>query len=285
MTSVICWINKEGKDAIWVVSDSRVSDSRGGVIIDNCQKLFSITAKYHCEGEGYGIRRKDAFTFGLSYSGSTLIGMNVKEMLEALLTDLKLIPYSDAPNYSFENRLPALEEIADIVKFIATVYIKEIGQNFPNSARCEFLIFGLCPKENKYKAITVGNGPESPMDMIVRACIFNGDEFVIIGNNKALIGQRICDARKEFKEGSINWWRAPFIVLANVLRGEGVGSIGGFLQLCISGSDGVHRLFVSKQGGLDLKLVGLDLLGSTFTVGGFSLGPSFGITLPSENGW
>ncbi|MDO6707945.1 hypothetical protein [Photobacterium sp. 1_MG-2023] len=284
MTSIICWRNQEETDGIWAVSDSRVS-SGNSVMTDNCPKLFSITANTFESTYYLKSNRKHLFKFGFGFAGSTLIGINVKEILSVFVSNLSEIHYYDAPDYSFEEKLPSLMDVARLSKKIGERYIQSIGVFFPNNAKCEFVIFGYCVKEKKYTSIKLSNSPQFPTEIEIEEVDISNGSYLILGDKKDYIENKIEETKKKFEPYSLNWWRSPFIALANVLREEGTGTIGGYLQFCKSTNFDTRLYNLTPHDKLDLQFVGFSLFSDIYLLGGFSINGQGGMTIPGEDGW
>ncbi|USD65822.1 hypothetical protein [Vibrio sp. SCSIO 43136] len=284
MTSIICWRNQEETDGLWAVSDSRVS-SGSSVMTDNCPKLFSLVASTFLEQDYLKLNPKRLFTFGFGFAGSTLIGTNVKEMLSMFVSNLSEINYYDMPDYPFEDKLPSLMDVAVLSKKIAERYIHSMGQCFPQSARCEFVIFGYCPKYKKYTAIKLSNCPSSPAEIKLEEVDVSNGAYLILGDQKERIGELVEDNKSKFEVKSLNWWRSPFIALANILREEDAGSIGGYLQFCLSTELDTRLHFLTPKDELCATYIGFKLFEDINSLGGFSIQVPGGMTMPDVDGW
>lgn len=286
MTSIICWRNKEDFDSIWAVSDSRVS-SGSNVMIDNCPKLFPITAYTFESSDCLKTHPKVLFRFGFGFAGSTLIGTNVKEMLSSFLSNLSEINYYDVPDYPTDKKMPSLMDVAELTKKIGDIYIKSLGLLFPKNTRCEFVIFGYCKSEGRYLSIKLSNSPESPAEIKIEEVDISDNSYLILGDRKDYIENKIEKIRLKFESDTINWWRSPIIVLTSLLKDKSVNSIGGYLQLCIATRLDARTLFLSTSEPFDARFVGFKLFKDIITLGGYSINVSGGVgmTIPSEDGW
>ena len=81
MTAIACWINREEHESIWVVSDSRITQ-QNSTLTDHCPKLFSIPVSVIRKSDTYRIYPQKILELGFGFAGSTMIGINVKEMLK-----------------------------------------------------------------------------------------------------------------------------------------------------------------------------------------------------------
>lgn len=125
---------------------------------DNCPKLFAIYANsYSPTGDFLRRQPKRVLSFGFRFAGSTLIGANVKEMLATVLGDLQELACYDAPDYPFEEWIPALADIAELARKLAERYIQSIGVHHPANAKCELVIFGFCIKRSDFKVFRVSS--------------------------------------------------------------------------------------------------------------------------------
>lgn len=285
MTSIICWLNNdEYFQGLWAVADSRVSGS-GGVLSDNAPKLFSVPV-YCCEqNDWFRERPTKVLNPMFGFSGSTFIGLNVKEVLANYLGNLKELSYYGSPLPTFDERTPTMREIAELTKRIGEVYLHSVGQLTPVAARCEFVIFGFCRKSNAFRAFTLTNSSTSPTSITIAEHVVSADSFVILGDKKEEVGASLAAKRAEFIAGSSNWRRAPIIVMANLLRSDRVSTIGGHLQLWAAVRHENRLLTISHAESPLPQYLGLDLFKTLGHVGGFTTGFSTGLSTPGVNGW
>lgn len=281
ITSIICWKNKEEGESVWAVSDSRVTGSNGRMT-DNCPKLFKIDLKVFPIDDVSRLSPRTLFSFGFGFSGSTLIGMSVKEILSAFVSSLNEVKWHGQGASDIQSKTPSLKEIALLTKKIAEKYIGFMAVCYPDNCRCEISLFGFCLRENKYKIFRLSNKPESPLH--VECEDVSDDGFLILGDQKEKIVTEIIAMRNKFEKNGLNWWRAPFIVLSNIVREDRERAIGGYMQFLISAGPVVQSFYMSNSG-LDSKLIGFDLFQEAGVLGGFLISPGAGMSLPGENGW
>ena len=251
---------------------------------DNCPKLFAIEAKALLLNNVLDLAPKTIFSFGFGFTGSTLVGTNVKEMLSIFVGNLKEIEFYDCPKYDFEKKLPSLDEIATLTKKIAEKYIAYLAVCFPGNIGCEFLIFAFCPKQKAYKVLKLFNTYQNPLVVEIEESKVSDGNYLILGDRKEEITQLISAKREKFDKNSRNWWRAPFIVLSNIIRSEQMSTIGGYLQFCMATPVGCRMFYMSSDYELETSLIGFDL-NEVRSLGGFWINIFAGIVLPSENGW
>jgi hypothetical protein len=206
-------------------------------------------------------------------------------MLATVLGDLQELAYYDAPDYPFEERIPALADIAELARKLAERYIKSIGVHHPANAKCELVIFGFCIKSSDFKVFRVSNSPETPASVDIEELPVVDSDLIILGDRKAAIRERVLSLRTRFEVGSANWRRAPITALVAILREGETGSIGGYLQLCAAFRDDVRHLAITAPGEGRLPFVGFDLYRDIGHIGGFSPALSFGLSAPGPDGW
>ncbi|MFC7366761.1 hypothetical protein [Vreelandella zhaodongensis] len=252
---------------------------------DNCPKLFKIDVNAFVQDDYLKISPIRLLSIGLGFSGSTLIGTNVKEMLSTFLGSLNEVPFTDAPDYPFDQRIPTLREIAELAKKIGERYIKSLGQYYPGSARCEISLFGYCRRSGLLSAYKLSNSPEKPKTIVIEEADISNGAFLIIGDRKSEISDLIEKKRSKFEEASLNWWRSPFITLANIVRNEQISTVGGYLQFCISSHVDTRMFFVTPSESSEASIVGFDIFTDIGMVGGFMPGINAGMLMPGEDGW
>jgi len=287
MTSIICWKNNEEEkdiawllgDGLWVVSDTRVSNGRS-VMTDNCPKVFPISALSYDQSDIKRTNPKCIFRFGFGFAGSTLIGSNVKEMLSFYVGNLTELEHYDQPNYSYEDKLPSLMDIALLCKKLGEKYIKSVGACFPRSAKCEFLVFGLCPKLKKYRTITLNNTPATPSMIEVNEVNIEERDYLVLGDKKAQVSEKIHEVKATLNSKGRRTNHAPLVALSNVI-GDTFETIGGYVQLCISNQIDTRVYFLSSNETHENQIAGFSLFDESAILGGFMTQVSYGFQMPN----
>lgn len=288
MTSIVCWRNIEkGKglswvmgDGLWAVSDTRVS-SGGSVMTDNCPKVTSISAFTYKDSDIHRSDPKCLFRFGFGFAGSTLIGSNVREMLSTFVGNLSELHYYDQPDYPYEEKLPSLMEISELCKKLGEKYISSLGFSFPNSVGCEFLIFGRCPKTKEYRTIVLRNSPDNPTVLNITEKSLNDTEYLVLGDQKKRVATKIDSIKVRLMSTGSPVHHAPIYALDSILE-EDSGTIGGFLQLCISTVVDTKQFFIStdKDDKNSYQIAGFSLMSELSILGGFSVSMPGGLSIP-----
>jgi hypothetical protein len=248
---------------------------------DNCPKVFAMSALTYESGDIKRSNPKCIFRFGFGFTGSTLIGTNVKEMLSFYVGNLSEIHYYDQPDYPYEKKLPSLMDIAQLCKELAQKYIKSVGFCFPKNVRCEFLIFGLCPKTKNYRAITLRNSPENPAEIRIEEASIEDNEYLILGDQKERVLEQIVEAKIQMEAKGENIKTAPLVALSSIID-EDYGSIGGYVQLCISNQLDTQLYCLSSDENHKHKnqIAGFSLFDKSVLLGGFMVSVSAGIYIP-----
>ena len=254
---------------------------------ENCPKLFTISVNVVEHNGNKAPSQYELYSFGLGFAGSTLVGICVKEMLSTFLGRLRETSYYDVPDYPFEKKVPTLYRVAQLAKIIAEKYIQRLGVCFPSSAKCELLIFGYCRHSQQYCVYKLCNTPQNVTEVIITEHNVSNENFVVLGDQVEQVADLVSKTRQAFVPGTLNWWRAPFIALANIIRKGSIESIGGHLQFCMANQNGARLLYMcSATEDLDMSLVGFDLIKDTgFMLGGFTIDSFAGMMIPGENGW
>ncbi|NOJ14004.1 hypothetical protein [Vibrio splendidus] len=288
MTSIVCWRNIEREnnlawvlgDGLWAVSDTRVS-SGGSVMTDNCPKVTSISAFTYKYTDIHRSNPKCLFRFGFGFAGSTLIGSNVREMLSTFVSNLSELHYYDQPDYPYEDKLPSLMEIAELCKKLGEKYISSLGFSFPKSVGCELLVFGCCPKTKEYRTIMLRNTPDNPAVLSIVEKTLNDNECLILGDQKERVSTKIQTIKQNFVSNSKQVRDAPIFALESILE-EDNGTIGGYLQLCISTIADTKQFFIStdKNDKNHYQIAGFSLMSELSILGGFSVVMSGGLSIP-----
>ncbi|ELY1990385.1 hypothetical protein SL034_005535 [Vibrio harveyi] len=278
MTSIICWKNEEESESLWAVSDSRVTGNNGRMT-DNCPKLFKMEVKARSAEHLPHHEPELLFTFGFGFAGSTLVGMNVKEMLSQYLSSLTSLPTHNgqAP------RKPSLQDVANVAKSIAEKYISFLAVCYQDNLGFEFTVFGFCHQSNQYKVFHARNEISRPLELQLNAVGVSNGQFLIIGDRKGEITDMISEFRETVAERTLNWWRAPFVCLASIVRDDSMETIGGYLQFVISSRLGANTYFIASDN--EANMVGFDLFSQNIPLGDFFVMPQIGMSMPSPTGW
>jgi hypothetical protein len=285
VTSIVCWLNDDAYfKGLWAVADSRVTDGHG-VLSDNVPKLFPIPLQYYMDGDIFHERPVRFLSPMLGFSGSTFIGLNVKEVLSNYLGNLSPISYYGEPLPTFEERIPTLFEIAKLAKRVGEIYLQSVGQLSPRSAKCEFVLFGFCRRSEKFKAFKLFNSPANPASITVVEQSLNDDNCIVLGDRKDEVQARIGEKRVQFSRASLNWGRSPIIVMADILKSEGISSIGGHMQLWAALRFENRLMTISHMNSPLPQHVGFRLFEDLGQVGGFMTGHAIGLSMPGTEGW
>ncbi|NMY90436.1 hypothetical protein [Pseudomonas oryzihabitans] len=285
MTSIICWNNKheDWYPGIWAVADSKVS-SDAGIMTDSLQKLFVLPVNIY-QGEDEVTREHSHKILSVCYgfSGSTLIGTSVKDILALCLDNLTEMNYYDESgdiSKSIEGRIPSIEEIAKLTQKIAQKYLIAMGAYHPNNARCEIVVFGFCKKHNESKIYVLKNSPEQPAIVSFEEKNFWGEEYVILGDRKE-------DVRKEIERKNIacaeekHWkGRAPIVALQQIIKNSSLETIGGHIQICMANRFVSRTMYISDNVDEKFFILGFDMFSDFGSLGGFSI--SFNPTMAIE---
>lgn len=271
MTTIACWFNKESANApisVWVCADSKVSNSAATTLFESSPKIFAIPVRCFVPGaSGFFDRPLLNTTIGVAYAGNSLIGLTFISALSALLARLN---GTISP--------PSLDEIAKFALQILQFYVLQLGFSFPNIAKCEVAIVGLCPVEYRSKIYHLTPGKELGK---LRYCLVKyaedqADDFVLLlGVDTPRIKESIQLVRIN-REKDLSWWRAPKDVISREVKTPLHATIGGHLQLGIGTHQGFELYSVAQRpddgGGDFLSYLGLDVSGDFGRIGPCSVG-------------
>jgi hypothetical protein len=275
MTSIVSWISNERKfPTLWTIADSRLSNLSNefsdGVkpILDCAAKIFSI--RVVCEKQGDdGRSLNDIYystTIGMSYAGSSLLGLNLYAFVSYTLGNL----------LNANCIKPSMKQISDhlITAFnsLLSNYIDTKMESIP----VEISIFGYCPILNKHQLFHIKHSGRN------REVSHNEFEFVdissihVMGSNKDFIYKKIISDRNAIHEDqgtNARFWRSPLSTLESIIGKKIYPDIGGKVQLGICYPLGfkLTPIFVpdltfkyfNKKGKSHLVYQGIDLFSST----------------------
>ncbi|WP_123633067.1 hypothetical protein [Pseudomonas viridiflava] len=283
MTSIICW-NNQSEDwypGVWAVADSRVSGNTG-TMTDNLQKLFTLPVNLYEGDSRYTMEHcQRILHVCYGFAGSTLIGTAVKDMLASCLDNLSEVAFYDEHgdvDRSAEERMPSIEEIAKLAQKIAQKYLFAVGFSYPDNARCEILIFGLCKKSKGYKIFVLKNAPEHPADIRIEEKHIASGEYLILGDKVEVVREEI--ERKNITCGEDPYWkgRTPILALQQIIKDSSLSSVGGYAHLCIASRFCSRTMYISDSGPQSFQLLGFDMLSDFGMLGGYcvSMSPTLG---------
>lgn len=293
MTAIACWINREESESVWAVSDSRItqptSPQQLSPLTDHCPKLFAIPVSVIRSTDVCRILPQKILEFGFGFSGSTVIGINVKEMLALSLSQLNEIGNSHPGQPLPSETFPSLYEIAILAKKIAEQYMYDLGQYFPRSVRIEMIIYGFCKRTQVHKIIKLNNSCATPAILNIEDCEdLDSGRPILLGDRREELYELIETTKQSFTFDTINWWRSPFIALNNWINQNAVDTIGGHIQLSHADNIGTRISFLSNinANSISMTHAGINTTESFgTTIGQFILMPMQGMSLPNEDGW
>lgn len=277
MTSIICWKNSNKEEwypGVWAVADSRVS-SGAGTMTDNLQKLFVLPVRFY--RDEFKVTREYSQTIlnvCYGFAGSTLIGTSVKDILALCLDNLSEIAFYDGDGgveKTIEERTPSLEEVARLAQKIAQKYLLSVGQCYPQSARCEIVIFGFCKVMQDTRVFVLKNSPDDPARIGFEERDVSGGEYVVLGDRKEEV---LSEVRRKSEACCHDpYWngRAPILALQQIIKNSSISSIGGEAQICMATRFTSRTMYVSDVQGHKFPLLGFDMFTELGTIGGFSI--------------
>lgn len=293
MTAIACWINREENESVWAVSDSRItqftSPQQVSPLTDHCPKLFTIPVSIIRSADNFRIFPQKIFEFGFGFAGSTVIGINVKEILALSLSQLNEVGNHHPGQQLPPETYPSLYEIAVLAKTIAEQYMHDLGQYFPSSVKIEMVIYGFCKKTQAHKIIKLNNSSATPAVINIVDCEdLDSGNAILLGDRQSEFREIIEATRQRFIFDTINWWRSPFIALNNWINQSSVDTIGGYIQLSFAGILGARISFLTNinTNVISMTHAGINTTESFgTTIGQFILMPMQGMSLPGEDGW
>ncbi len=291
MTAIACWINREEHESIWAVSDSRITQhtsfQRVSSLTDHCPKLFTIPVSIILPEDVLRIRPQKILEFGFGFAGSTIIGINVKEILTLSLSQLTPMYTINSTQPPPPETYPSLNEIAFLAKEIAEQYMNDLGQYFPESVRTEMVIYGFCQRTRSHKIIKMNNSSANPATINIEDCEdLDSGRPILLGDRQDEFFELIQATRQRFTFDTINWWRSPFIALNNMINQNSIDTIGGYIQLSYAHQFGATISFLTDINNISMGNAGI-YISELFspTIGRYILTRMQGMSLPDENGW
>ena len=233
MTSIVSWFHNEGHDSIWVVGDSKITNT-DSMLIDIGAKIFSIPLI--CKGVGKSGFIDSTFLetkVGLAYAGSSLVGLNVQAALTTVFANL-----------GGAGVAPSMDSIVEFSKNIIKSYISTLAVTAELGALCEFSMFGYCHVDNELKMYHLKPDLSSGMfDIEVIRYLeseVDNDFVLLLGDKRLEITEEITNRRSKYSADHILWQRAPQAVLKEIVQTDKYETIGGHIQMGICDPFGFH---------------------------------------------
>ncbi len=244
MTAVVTWLNNEcGRQVLWTVSDSRISDKGSAESIssltDRCPKVFIIPI---LAGGTISSTKTNLYSIGFAYAGSTLIGMAAKEIIERTLSSLVLSKFEDGEgnvvDFSDKNKIerqPSIHEIAILASKVCSSLIRDVGSYRPTAAKAEFSVFGYEQKKGVFEAFSIKSTPDSPCKMIKQKIDLYSEGILYLGDRKNRFLEQVNLLRDGKNIDSLQFNRAPMSVVEELISSGEFNGIGGYRQ-CLLGT-------------------------------------------------
>ncbi|WP_413693184.1 hypothetical protein [Psychromonas sp. KJ10-2] len=233
MTSIASWFHNEGHDSIWVVGDSKITNT-SSMLIDIGAKIFSIPLI--CKGVGKSGFLDSTFLetkIGLAYAGSSLVGLNVQAALTTVFANL-----------GGTGIAPSMDSIVEFSKNIIKSYISTLAVSADRGALCEFSMFGYCHVDNELKMYHLKPDLSSGMFDIEIITYLESEvdnNFVLLlGDKRYEINEEINNKRTSYSSDHILWQRAPQTVLKEIVQTDKYETVGGHIQMGICDPSGFH---------------------------------------------
>jgi hypothetical protein len=264
MTSIALWREDRW---LWAVADTRISKAAiaGTFLTDGGSKLFRLNVQCREPGSG-GFFSKQTFSgsLGFAFAGASL---------PALMTYAAANACCESLNAPSGTRPPDLMHIAQLVARIAGRYMRDVlDRNNGREGAFEAAIFGLCPSQDRYRALHVkptmrdGEFAVSVNELEIEA------GPIVLGTKCHEIGTLILEAQRGGQA------RAAKFVLQRLIETESIPGVGGAIQIGIAGPNGAFDLYyhlrphVVGQPAAFRSFLGFDLDADLGNVGGYAIG-------------
>ena len=137
-------ISKGDTDGIICLSDSLISEINNPQkrYTQNSIKVLSLSFAYHFESASYPKLIKNEI--GLAYAGNTSIALQT-------FNTIRIFCQNIAPSKTTKYFTPSIVSIANMIQYVLNNYYLSYGEQIETMANTDFLIFGFCFKEQKFK--------------------------------------------------------------------------------------------------------------------------------------
>jgi hypothetical protein len=263
VTIVAVWLNgaSTGQQFIECIADSRVTEEDNNHTISQLlnisAKILSIPIVARCPGPSgsYDIRHH-IHSFGLAFSGSSLIGLNLSSTISSLTSQLV------GRN---KTAIPSFQDIADLAVRITRHYVQDYGNAYGKVPLFQAAIFGWCPVNQTYQLTTFGRSNGHSASVFVKPFDLNTpDSVFLMGDHIEEIQNEIVIHRHNFL-ASMARDMGPRTIIARIIRARTYLSIGGALQDGRGSSNGfylcpsVQAVVCGEQVTDEVSFRGLDL--------------------------
>ena len=249
MTSIAIWLNSESStEKVWAVGDSRISGTNDKVISDSCPKIFSIPIQVNVDNEQYFQMKISAL--GFCFSGSTIIGHTCYLKLSEALSKLTMTSHSG--NFYEPKKLPAVSELAKLLKTFANNSLKELcdyhfmtcNKSIPQS---ELAIWSYCNQSEQFKLFSLKLTPNPQSEFQIEEVDLRSTKYYLLGSRQDYVQSKINGIYAEAEENSLRFYRAPCHGIQEVIIEEQSQQIGGQLQIAITDKFNTHIYFPSNH--------------------------------------
>jgi len=223
VTISVLWYRKL-ENELWCVADSRITNNSDSVITDSGPKILPIPIVCHKNSKKTKYKRTFSYTFGFSFSGSTLAAINAHSLASACTQNLASISKS--------SQKVSVKTVAELYRKISEQYIKDMSFSQINSNIKQYFfeafIFGFCPRQRVYKAFQIyplmtGNS----FEMVLADAELYSDRYYPIGSGTE-------DFKALFNELERNDTDHIITTLQEMLNTAKRRDVGGHFQLGVA---------------------------------------------------
>lgn len=239
-----------------MAADSRISDGQGR-LIDEGAKLYELPVVSRSpSATGFFDEQTFATSIGFLCAGSTLIFQQVYSTLVPTLGNLIGV-----------GSIPSLEDVAQFVGRLATLYTRSLGANRPHVGRVGLIVGGRDPRTSNLAAyeLVPDLDPGGLMWYRARAVDLRGNQVRFLGDRGATeeAEQRLHLIRSAPGPGR-PYDRAALNVIREIALDSRFPSVGGDVQIgCTTGSTFRRFATVSPdlagESAAQMKLNNIDL--------------------------
>lgn len=264
MTAILSWFIEDKNSNLYImtVGDTKITGNNGETTYTSeAAKIMELQIKCKDLGTPQQIVYYTT-SIGFAYSGSSLVALNVYCFLQTL--------FSNLGGRKEDFNLPDFNSLVNRAKEIVQLYSESI------MSECQVILSGFCPLKKIPFIGTIYPELDSAgkISYIYKLVSHSKDELTIvhIGDKKVEILEEINEKTKLTKKKSLSYWRAPGIVLEEIIRKKMFSSIGGNLQIMtihsnsISSYANVVRLN-SHNKNSTLKFRNVDMLKFGYNIG------------------
>ena len=215
MTLCLAWLTKH---EVYLASDSRLTNSYGGIVTDDATKIFRINVEVYGSTPSETPNEEPPLlhqtTYGLCFAGSYIGGSTIASTIEEVLSNIQAAPMSDI----------SIENLSDIALAVYKQISRQLTSIHGEGGISELLLAGHCLLTNEFKLYKFSPTIKDQMVDYEKKEIKLIELPVFLGDNSAKVkaNSLLSNLSNEY---------TYLHLLRDVIRDEEVRTVGGNIQI------------------------------------------------------